>query len=169
MEQAVTQLQICGFAVKDLGLEPSISRAVSAQETIMQWEMSSSLRQEWSAHGGTLNPLLRAYIEEGVKIEKTAYLQAQLTAAQERLASQELFSQVDALIVPSTTGEPPEREEGTGDPLFCRPWTLLGMPCVALPIARAVTGLPVGLQLVGPLNEDGRTLAIARTIELAQA
>ena len=50
----------------------------------------------------------------------------------------------------------------TGDPIFCRPWSLLGLPCVHLPFATGATGLPVGLQLVGRFGEDHRLMAAAQ-------
>ena len=36
--------------------------------------------------------------------------------------------------MPAVTGEPPLLDDGvTGDPLFCRAWTLLGVPALAVP------------------------------------
>jgi amidase len=49
-----------------------------------------------------------------------------------------------------------------GDPLLCRPFTLLGVPALALPGAWTVDGLPIGLQLAGVLHADRRVLAAAR-------
>jgi len=48
--------------------------------------------------------------------------------------------------------------EFTGDPLPCRPWTFLGFPCLALPLAWTPDGLPVGVQLIGPTEGDAAVL-----------
>jgi Asp-tRNA(Asn)/Glu-tRNA(Gln) amidotransferase A subunit family amidase len=61
--------------------------------------------------------------------------------------------------VPAVVGEPPPLSAGvTGDPLFCRPWTLLGVPALSVPGARGSHGLPVGVQLVAPAGGDARVL-----------
>jgi Asp-tRNA(Asn)/Glu-tRNA(Gln) amidotransferase A subunit family amidase len=75
-----------------------------------------------------------------------------------------LFAHCDVLLAPSTTGEAPRFDDGTGDPLFCRGWTLLGLPCLHLPLARGRHGLPIGLQLVGRWGDDHRLLACGRWI-----
>ena len=51
--------------------------------------------------------------------------------------------------------------ESTGDPLFCRMWTLLGLPCVSLPGIRGPDGLPLGAQIIGPMYGDGLALSVA--------
>ena len=43
--------------------------------------------------------------------------------------------------------------------------TLPGLPATAVPIERTDTGLPVGVQIVGPNLEDRTTLAFARLVE----
>jgi amidase len=43
--------------------------------------------------------------------------------------------------------------------------TALHLPATAIPIGRAANGLPVGAQLIGALNNDARTLALAQAIE----
>jgi Asp-tRNA(Asn)/Glu-tRNA(Gln) amidotransferase A subunit family amidase len=49
----------------------------------------------------------------------------------------------------------------TGDPLFCRVWTLIGAPTVSLPLVWTDVGLPVGVQLGGAPGRDARLLATA--------
>lgn len=43
--------------------------------------------------------------------------------------------------------------------------TALHLPATAMPIGPAADGLPVGVQLIGALNNDGRTIGIAQAIE----
>jgi amidase len=66
------------------------------------------------------------------------------------------------VLAPSTLGVPPAGLDQMGDALLCRPFTLLGVPALALPGAWTVDGLPVGLQLAGVLHTDRRVLAVAR-------
>jgi amidase len=43
--------------------------------------------------------------------------------------------------------------------------TALHLPATAIPAGPAANGLPVGVQLIGPLNGDARTLSLAQAIE----
>jgi amidase len=43
--------------------------------------------------------------------------------------------------------------------------TALHLPATAVPAGPAASGLPVGAQLIGPLNGDAKTLALAQAIE----
>lgn len=43
--------------------------------------------------------------------------------------------------------------------------TALHLPATAIPVGKAANGLPVGAQLIGPLNGDAKTLALAQAIE----
>ena len=75
----------------------------------------------------------------------------------------------DGVLTPSATGVPPLGLDFTGDPLFCRVWTLIGAPCVSLPLAWTSDRLPVGLQLIGVPGSDSATLAAAdRLMRLAR-
>jgi amidase len=43
--------------------------------------------------------------------------------------------------------------------------TVAYLPSTVVPVGRTATGLPVGVQIVGPYLEDRTTLAVARCIE----
>ncbi|MDB5427446.1 MAG: Amidase, partial [Phenylobacterium sp.] len=43
--------------------------------------------------------------------------------------------------------------------------TALHLPATAIPAGPSSSGLPVGVQLIGPLNGDARMLALAQAIE----
>ena len=134
---------------------------VALQKQVMAHEMARALGHERVHHRARISERLNALFDEGIQIdgERHAAHLAQTTAA--RALADSWFNDVDLLLAPSTTGEAPEGIGATGDPLFCRGWTLLGLPCVHLPFARGRHGLPVGLQLVGRAGDDHRLLAAA--------
>jgi Asp-tRNA(Asn)/Glu-tRNA(Gln) amidotransferase A subunit family amidase len=76
---------------------------------------------------------------------------------------------IDAILTPAAPGEAPAGLASTGDAVFNRVWTLLYLPCVAVPAGIGPGGLPVAVQLVGPWGEDARTLAAAAFVEDALA
>ena len=68
-------------------------------------------------------------------------------------------------LTPSVTSVAPPIQAGTGDPLFCRQWTALGVPCLSAPLLNeSATGLPYGPQLVMSWGEDQRLLEVARAM-----
>jgi Asp-tRNA(Asn)/Glu-tRNA(Gln) amidotransferase A subunit family amidase len=76
-----------------------------------------------------------------------------------------MFGRWDALLAPSARGEAPRGLGATGDPIFSRAWTLLHLPSVALPCGKGPQGLPVGVQLIGPLGADDALLRLAAWAE----
>ena len=74
----------------------------------------------------------------------------------------EFFNDFDAILTPSALSEAPKIGQGTGDPVCCTIWTLAGLPCVNLPLLTGSNNMPVGVQLVGGLNEDDRLFRTTR-------
>lgn len=75
-----------------------------------------------------------------------------------------LFDGADYICTPCVTGEAPSGLAWTGDPIFCQPWSALGLPAISIPLGLGPNGLPVGVQIVGRLNNDYELLSFARDI-----
>jgi Asp-tRNA(Asn)/Glu-tRNA(Gln) amidotransferase A subunit family amidase len=133
------------------------------QKAVMTHEMARSLSHERVRHHDQLSPRLQALLAEGMSISAPAH-QARLARLERlrRVADDVLFAHCDVLLAPSTTGVAPVGLGATGDPLFCRRWSVLGQPCIHLPFAQGATGLPVGLQLIARTGADHQLLATAQ-------
>ena len=93
-----------------------------------------------------------------------AYLAAQTVIFSCRALLDEVFADYDVLLTPSVTGEAPKGLTNTGDSSYIRIWTAFHTPTVNLPVFRGESGLPMGLQVIGPIREDQRTLGFAEWI-----
>lgn len=149
----------------DAALPPSFARLVPLQQAVMAHEAARALAWEHRQQRERLSEPLRALLDQGAAIPGELHAAHLAEAAACAAAVDVLFERHDVLLAPSTLGEAPEGLAHTGDPLFCRAWSLLGLPCLHLPFAQGATGLPVGLQLVGRRGEDHRLLAAAQWVE----
>lgn len=83
------------------------------------------------------------------------------------LVEDAVFSRFDVVLTPSTPGEAPIGLASTGSPVFNHLWSVLHVPCVTLPGLLGPSGMPVGVQLVGPRSGDTALLATAGWAERA--
>ncbi|MDI1269969.1 MAG: amidase [Polaromonas sp.] len=160
---AQAEAALAGHGVP-LALPSELSGLVAVQKEVQAFETARSLSHERLRHRDQLSAPLQALIATGLAIGGETHARNLRVTAQARSQVQSLFAAHDVLLAPSSIGEAPAGLDGTGDPLFCRTWTLLGLPCVHLPFASGRHGLPVGLQLVGAHGDDHRLLAAAHWV-----
>lgn len=126
-------------------------------------------------HNALIDPIIRARIDKGIGIKAHHYL----TLAEERHyhieAAKSLFDRVDVIVSP-TTQAPPQKLKELEDPDMAmqaamgmtrntQPANYFDWCAVTLPMGTDSKGLPLGLQLNGPGNNDSRLLAIAVALE----
>jgi Asp-tRNA(Asn)/Glu-tRNA(Gln) amidotransferase A subunit family amidase len=147
---------------EDATLPADFGDVAAVQGALQAHETAAALADEHRRHRDLLSPALLALLDRGRAIDATEIEVHRARSARWRTEVDALFDRFDVLLAPSALDEAPEGLQHTGDPLFCRPWSLLGQPCVHLPFATGSTGLPVGLQLVGRFGEDHRLMAAAQ-------
>jgi Asp-tRNA(Asn)/Glu-tRNA(Gln) amidotransferase A subunit family amidase len=134
----------------------------------MSFEMARALIFERSHYGKKLSPQLFQQLSEGAQIPYEQYQKDLYSAHEARAALAQLFNdEIDVLIAPSAPGEAPLAKDGTGNPVFCRGWTLSGLPCVNLNISSGPNDLPVGVQLIAGPGKDRFLLSVARAFAQA--
>ena len=162
-EQATRALATHSDACQDVAMPADFVALIQLQKDVMGFEMARALSFERLHYRDGLSEALRALLDAGMAITGATQA-AHLSRVHEwRLRIDALFERHDVLLTPSATGIAPEGT-ATGDPLFCRSWSLLGLPSVHLPFATGSLGLPVGLQLVGRFGEDHKLLAAAHWV-----
>jgi amidase len=140
---------------------------LAAQDAVMRWEVPRALAYERLNHLDALRPKTRGFLQPAPPATAAEHLAALTTAAIARVRWNMALRGlgIDAILTPAAPGEAPAGLASTGDALFNRVWTLLYLPCVAVPAGVGPGGLPVGVQLVGAWGEDARTLAAAAFVE----
>ena len=150
-------------------LGPELGGLAEAQKIIMAVEAARAMAPERLRGEELLSPVLRRLLDEGQGTPPARYRGALELAERGRELVPRVFAGADVLVTPSTIGEAPAGLDSTGDPAFNRIWTLLHLPCLNLPAGAGPQGLPLGVQLVGPLRGEGQLLAAARWVEEALA
>jgi Asp-tRNA(Asn)/Glu-tRNA(Gln) amidotransferase A subunit family amidase len=149
--------------VEEVELFPSAVEAWQWHRTIMEAEMAANLEREFEQGGDRLSESLRAQLKRGREVRALEYQHAVARIRPVAESFTELFEQrYDAILTPAAPGTAPKGLASTGDPAFCTLWTLCGMPAVSLPLMQGTSGLPLGVQLVGPRDGDARLLRTAR-------
>ncbi|MGZ5141437.1 MAG: amidase [Burkholderiales bacterium] len=164
VEETAARLGKARCSIREVVLSGPFDLALDAQASVNLYEARRSLSFERINHPEQISKVLTARFEQGEKIKLYDYLAAQavLNECRERLA--EVFEDVDVLIEPSSTGEAPRGLENPGDSAFNRMWTALRVPCLSLPVLRGPSALPLGLQVIGPINSDKITVQVADQI-----
>jgi Asp-tRNA(Asn)/Glu-tRNA(Gln) amidotransferase A subunit family amidase len=156
-------VEALGDRVEEVELFPSALEAWDWQKTIMAAEMAANLEREWRAGKDRLSPQLRELIERGREVRAVDYQRAVRAIAPAVESLDELFMErYDAILTPTALGTAPRGLASTGDPVFCTPWTLLGMPALSVPLMQGANRLPLGAQLVGRRGFDARLMRTAR-------
>ena len=83
-----------------------------------------------------------------------------------------LFAEYDVLLSPTAPTPAFGLGENTDDPvqmyladIMTVPPSLAGLPAISVPAGMSGTGLPIGVQLVGPRRSDANLLALAKSVE----
>lgn len=135
-----------------------------AHKITMAFEAARIHSDLYECNRGDISDQFGQLIASGLQITDKQYLAALAIRDRADAMVEVMFAECDALLAPSAPGEAPEGLNATGDPLFSRMWNLLQLPVVALPLGAGPHGLPLGVQLVGRRNEDGKLLAIAKWV-----
>ncbi len=164
LEALADRLAATGFDVVETPLPASFSDLVPAQVAIMEKEVAATLDGELVKHADRLSDSTRDLVRRGASLPAEAYVRAQTLAGASRALLPDVFGDLDGFLTPAVPGEAPPGLAYTGDPVFCRSWTLLRTPTVSLPLLAGPSGLPVGVQLVGRPGGDDALLELASAV-----
>ncbi|CAN1540268.1 GatA Asp-tRNAAsn/Glu-tRNAGln amidotransferase A subunit and related amidases [Rhabdaerophilaceae bacterium] len=169
IRMAISAFERLGAPIGECDLPKVFADAHAAHGLINDREGATSLMWEYTYHKDAISPILAKALDAGRAVSVEEFDKARSLANKARKAAHALFEEIDVLLTFSAPGLAPARDS-TGEARFNRLFTLLGLPCVNVPVWRdPATGLPVGIQIVGAFGDDHRTLAAAAMLEAALA
>lgn len=166
LERAAETLEADGCTVRRMTVPAWYEEIFGLQETIAAYEGARALAFERIAFGDMLSETLRRFLDEGARISMKEYLAAIRRVDLLRPLADAWLSEVDAIATIGVNGEAPADRTTTGDPHFCRPWSALHTPSVAVPTAFGPAGMPIGVQIVAARWCDARALCVAHRLDL---
>ena len=174
VRDAVTALGRLVRSVEDVTL-PHADEIVPAWTAICVAEASAYHAQTLARQPEDYGDLVRDRLQVGLAVPAVEYLQAQRVRRTITRDVAALFERVDLLVLPSMLTEAPTiasatSTHGSWDVLKDRirataPGNLTGLPAVSVPCGFTTSGLPVGLQIMGPHFADRTVLAAAHVYE----
>ena len=129
---------------------------------------------EWQ---NEMDPDLVQLIHRGAEYSAIDYIQARLERAAFYDRVRHFFEDYDLLLTPATAVTAFATNQVAPDPTartvedmlawtpFSFPFNASGNPAASVPCGFSSAGLPVGLQIVGPLHADRRVLSSAASFE----
>lgn len=165
VEAAARQLAAVGAVLHDIDPPWDADALVEAQMRIMAAEAVHHLAEELRSHNDRLSGKLLELLGQGREIDVGQLDEAHGRTAAAKRRTAALMQEYDLLLTPAAVGEAPAGLKATGDPLFNRIWTLLGVPCLSLPWGKGPNGLPLAIQLVGAAGRDGELLRFGAWVE----
>lgn len=164
VECAAKTLSSKGAEVRDVDMPDVCAGIEDSFRVISSVEGARALAAELRDHFDRLNHWVQAGQKTAGQVSQARFDAAERHVIACMRAMAEIFDSCDLILTPSTCGEATTDLSGISNSAFNRTWTVLQGPCVNIPAYRGPNGMPVGVQIVGPVGSDGNTLALARAI-----
>ncbi|MDP6262864.1 MAG: amidase [Rhodospirillales bacterium] len=161
LDTAARLASAAGCHIRDVSLPDPFSKLADAQALIVDVEAARSAAHDLNVHRERVSESFVKRAEAGLATTAENYDAALGITERARGALDAALDGLDVLLCPSAPGQAPEGLHATGDPIFNRTGTALRIPCINVPGLCGHSGLPIGVQVLGRLNDDRRVLAAA--------
>ncbi len=170
LADARARLEGLGIAVADRrsdadieALEQAVADALSVTFQIFDWEFRWPLASFAKGPPEMLGKVLRQRQADSASMTVDQYRALLARRAEIRRRAAWVGGRFDAFVGLAATGAAPLGLAATGDPAVTVAGSLLGGPCISLPML-SDEGMPLGLQLLGRMDEDTDLIAVARWV-----
>jgi aspartyl-tRNA(Asn)/glutamyl-tRNA(Gln) amidotransferase subunit A len=149
---------------------PNLDEMQRACLDIMFREAAAYHREWMETRPEAYAPDVLARLRTAAQVSEADYVRAVRERERFQAEMAHAMRGLDAILLPATAGvAPPIGDIVDTQPLvrFTRPFNLTGQPVFSLPAP--VTGLPVGIQVVGNFGRDAQLVRVAAALESAWA
>jgi aspartyl-tRNA(Asn)/glutamyl-tRNA(Gln) amidotransferase subunit A len=172
---AIARAESLGAVVKPVRL-PDIP-ALNAVARIVLLAEASAVAETYPDDRSLYGADVRALLDQGRLVPATDYINAQRLRRKMRREFDQVWKQVDCLITPATPSPAPRvgdttirlggRDEDVrlASTRLVRGVNALGYPALSLPCGLSASGLPLGMQIIGPAFEEALLLRIGAALE----
>lgn len=143
---------------------PEFDGIVKHHSNVMEAEKAVYYGPLLAASPDGISPSLAERIRYGETVLGRAYIEGLHARDRAYAAVEDLLSRHSAILTLSSPGPAPKGLGSTGNAIYNGMWTLLGVPCISLPLM-TIGGLPCGVQLIGLRRDEARLIRIARWVE----
>ena len=154
-------LTALGDRVERLEAPASFADVIAHHAIVHRYEFYHTLHNDPGLAPSEIDETMAGLLAAGAKITEGDYHTALSYLDGARAYFESFFNDYDAIIAPSALGEAPPIADGTGDAICSLIWTFAGLPCLSLPWLSGEGGLPLGVQLIGSVEEDDRLFRTA--------
>lgn len=165
LDRTVAAATKAGARIRDLIIPPDLTGLNEVHRIVMSVETARSFASEWAHSRDKLSRELAEFIARGLEHSAAEYAAAQKSVRSSKAWLAQSVAADELVLTLSAPGEAPSSQAATGSAIFNRLWTLLHAACLNVPLGTGAHGLPLGVQLVTPGDDEGRLLATARWLE----
>ena len=175
VEEAISCFEDMGHTV--VLMEEVMPNVVDAWSKLFSLNIYGTLNENIEKYGSEMGRALVASLKEIDSLTLEELIEAQRIKSEQNLVLWDLFDRFDLLITPTMpteafAAEGPPPTEINGHPIsildvvaLVYPFNLSGHPAASVPAGLTESGMPAGLQIVGPRHRDDLVLQASRAYE----
>jgi Asp-tRNA(Asn)/Glu-tRNA(Gln) amidotransferase A subunit family amidase len=162
LDATIAKAREMGATIDELSVPRDFAEVAKARSIINAYERARALAWEYDEHLSRMSEAMSNVIVRGNAISYDDYVSALLLANKWRRWFETVVCEYNAVITLAVNGEAPAGLASTGDPSFQEIWSFLHAPAITLPWMYGNSGLPIGVQIVGPPLRDAALLRVAK-------
>jgi aspartyl-tRNA(Asn)/glutamyl-tRNA(Gln) amidotransferase subunit A len=151
--------------------------ALNTVGRVIQLAEAAAVAEPHLEHREKFGPDVLALFDQGRLLPATDYIHAQRLRRKLSREFNQLWSEVDCLIAPTTPNTAPRVGDATvrlggrdedvrlTTTRLVRGINVLGLPALSIPCGLGASGLPIGIQIIGPAWEEALILRVGAALE----
>jgi len=175
-ERSLAALESAGYEIARIDISPLVDVAKLLYGGALIAERAQSFGRELVTAGDAADPVVASIVVPAMQLSAMDLVRDQQALAAPKAAVEQLWTEFDAILVPTAPGHPTINEV-VADPVRVNAWVgtftnfvnLLDLSALAVPATGSTVDVPVGVSLIGPGFGDHSLARIAVDAAFADA